>query len=245
MRYITALTALSLAYSSSVAFDELQLGLVGFADSKPYKSVSSEAQLFPFIKARYGMVYFEGLDFGVDAWENERVALKAGISLGTYGYKAKDGAYLSGMKTKRPSLDGDFRAKVTLSKTSYLTIRLSPDISNQHNGYGASAQYTNVLFQKDAHHLSGFIKAEYLSDKKADYYFGVASKESSAERKAYKVGNAINPSVGINYAYALSKHWTFLGGVKYVHLDSTIYKSPLVEDHEDISAYLGFMYRFF
>lgn len=245
MKSINILTALVVSYSSCVAFDELQLGLVGFTSSNPYRSVSSETHLLPFIKANYGMVYIEGLDAGVNAWQNEHVAIKAGISLGTYGYKSKDGSYLHGMKTKHASLDADVKTTITLDDSSTIIAQFNPDISNKHNGYSVSIQYDRIFFKKDAHNLSGFIRGEYLNDKKADYYFGVSQAESTIARNAYDVGDAFNPSIGLNYTYAISEKWTILGGVNYVYLDKNIHKSPIIDDREDVLAYAGFMYRFF
>jgi outer membrane protein len=244
MKHITPLLIAAFTCTHALAVDELQLGLVGFADSKPYRSVKDDVQLFPFVKARYGAFYLEGLDMGAMLWEQEQFALKAGVSYGTYGYKANDGKYLQGMRTKQPSIDGDIEAVVPLTETSYVSARLSHDISSKHKGYSSILRYDKQLLQSSDYQVGVYAKAEYLSEKKTAYYYGVSPAEATLSRKAYTAGDALNVATGLACAYSVTPQWTLLGGVEYIRLDKEIYRSPIVEDREEVSGYVGLMYRF-
>ncbi len=77
-----------------------------------------------------------------------------------------------------------------------------------------------------------------------DYYYGVTSTETAADRPAYQPGAGVNGTVGLNARYDLTDVWHFFAGVSATVWSSGVRRSPIVEDRVQLAAYGGLAYEF-
>jgi len=231
--------------SLCVANDDLslQIGMGVTTGTSPYKGISNATMPLPDIELSYKSAFIEGINMGYNFYDTQTLQIGVVLLPTLLGYKHKDSDYLSGMENRNISLEGGLRLKYNFEH-SYLTSTLSQDISDTTNGYTFNAAYNYTLFETVNSGLSLYVGAEYLSDKKSDYYYGVKAKEATLSRPRYHADGALNPFIGLTQIFAFSEQWSIIANVEYKQLDSTIYKSPIVDDHYQIAGYLAIMYSF-
>jgi outer membrane protein len=87
------------------------------------------------------------------------------------------------------------------------------------------------------------VEFRYLSEKYADYYYGVQPQEANPARPEYEPGSAVNPYVALRVGYRLSPRWMLTGKVGLEFLDETIKDSPIVEKERLWSTTIGVAYN--
>jgi MipA family protein len=228
-----------------VASDEtsLQLGVGVSTSTSPYRGISSVTLPLPDIELSYNSAFIEGINMGYNVYDTKTLQMGVILLPTLLGYKSKDSDFLAGMENRNISLEGGLRLKYNF-ENSFLSSTISNDISGTTDGYTFNAIYNYTLFETLNSGLSLYVGAEYLSDKKNDYYYGVKAKEATQNRPSYHADGALNPYIGLTQIFAFSKTWSIVANVEYKRLDSTIYKSPIVDDRYQIAGYLALMYSF-
>ena len=228
-----------------VASDDLslQVGVGVSTSTSPYKGISSVTIPLPDIELSYKSAFIEGINLGYNVYDTQTLQIGVIVLPTLLGYKSKDSDSLTGMENRDMSLEGGLRLNYNFEQ-SFLTSTISQDISGTTDGYTFNATYNYTLCETRNSALSLYAGAEYLSDKKSDYYYGVKAKEATLSRKSYHANGALNPFIGLTQIFAFSEKWSIIANVEYKHFDSSIYKSPIVDDHYQVTGYLAVMYSF-
>ena len=228
-----------------VANDDLslQVGMGVSTGTSPYKGISSVTLPLPDIELSYKSAFIEGINMGYNFYDTKTLQIGVIVLPTLLGYKTKDSDSLSGMENRNVSLEGGLRMNYNFEH-SFLTTTLSHDISDTTNGYTVNAAYHYTLCETHNSALSLYAGVEYLSDKKSDYYYGVKEKEATLSRPSYHANGALNPYIGLTQIFAFSEQWSIIANLEYKQLDSTIYKSPIVDDHYQVAGYLAVLYTF-
>lgn len=221
----------------------VQMGVGISSGTSPYKGISSVTLPLPDIELNYKSAFIEGINAGYNVYDSENLQLSVMALPVLLGYQSKDSDALRGMDNRHMSIEGALRMKYTFEK-SFFTTTLARDVGDVSNGYSFNVAYNYTLFETFNQGLSLYAGAEYLSDKKSTYYYGVKAKEATPSRARYDAEGALNPFIGLSEVFALSKTWSIIANVEYKRLDSTIYKSPIVDDRYMLAGYLAIMYRF-
>ena len=77
-----------------------------------------------------------------------------------------------------------------------------------------------------------------------NYYYGIGDKDNVDPSFYYHTNSGLNPFVSVNFAKHLSQHWKFHSFVRYEKLSSEVKNSPLVNDKNITSAFIGVVYAF-
>lgn len=108
------------------------------------------------------------------------------------------------------------------------------EVTGRHQGYELRAAVSKPLIQsKQSLVVSG--GWTWKSAATVDYYYGV--------NNLYKPDGAFNPFIKLSYALPVSERWTLTAFVHYEYLDDAIADSPIVSDHEVITAFAGFNFK--
>jgi MipA family protein len=108
------------------------------------------------------------------------------------------------------------------------------EVTGRHQGYELRAAVSTPLIQsKQSLVISG--GWTWKSAATVDYYYGV--------NNLYKPDAAFNPFIKLSYALPVSERWTLTAFVHYEYLDDAIADSPIVSDHEVITAFAGFNFK--
>ena len=101
------------------------------------------------------------------------------------------------------------------------------EMLDRHDGGTAELAFS-LPRQFDWGYVVPSVEFRYLSEKYADYYYGVQPQEANPTRPEYEPGSAVNPYVALRVGYRLGSRWMLTGKVGLEFLDATIKDSPIV-----------------
>jgi|GEM_PF-701665 outer membrane protein len=116
------------------------------------------------------------------------------------------------------------------------------EMLDRHDGGTAELAFS-LPRQFDWGYVVPSVEFRYLSDKYADYYYGVQPQESNPTRPEYEPGSAVNPYVAVRVGYRLNSRWMLTGKVGLEFLDATIKDSPIVAKERLWSTTIGVAYN--
>ncbi|MBT0587897.1 MipA/OmpV family protein [Alteromonas oceanisediminis] len=151
------------------------------------------------------------------------------------GIDRRDFSVLAGIRYEYPSDWGNFM------------LRAQSDVTGKHNGQRFQATFEKTLF----HHpqfkwaVNTGVEIEYLTDRYADYYFGVTEDEAATTGLAtYDVGGVFQPALTLGGFYRFDQRWRIIANTRVQSLASDIKDSPIVDSNHSLDAFLGVTYSF-
>jgi outer membrane protein len=116
------------------------------------------------------------------------------------------------------------------------------EMLDRHDGSMAELAFS-LPRQFDWGYVVPSVEFRFLSEKYADYYYGVQPQEANASRPEYEPGSAVNPYVALRVGYRLGSRWMLTGKVGLEFLDATIKDSPIVNKERLWSTVIGVAYN--
>ncbi len=228
------------------ATKEKNLGL-GFTLStaqRPFVGVDNQTTTLPYVSFNYKDFYIAGTNIGFHLLRNEKASF--GL-LATPRFYEVEPAF-----AKNGELDGIDKTNPTY--LAGLTFQYRTDIA------ALTAQALTDLKESDGNEvvlsasktfslstdfkISPSIGLTYQDAKLVDHFYGVQAHEARAGRPAYAGKSSVNYNVTLTAFWDISKHFQFLGQVKYESLGSGITDSPIVDEKNIGSATVGLVYYF-
>ncbi len=212
---------------------------------KPYKDYDNDEKtnLVPVILYEGENFFVRGSSLGwkfVDSKDLEFAAV------GEYladGYDSSDSSYLSGMSDRDPSFGVGahviWNPEALGFKLAAVTDATDNSDGSQVRGEVFYKYRTGDLMLKPS---AGFV---WQSDNYNDYYYGVKNSEARPGRPAYSADSDFNYRLGAVAVYQeKASPWMFAGGLRYDIFGSEIKDSPIVDENEELSAFIGVAYTF-
>ena len=84
----------------------------------------------------------------------------------------------------------------------------------------------------------------WQSEELLDYYYGVDAGEIPDSTTVHQVDAGISLFAKFSWQKKLSDKWTWINSLHYRKLDSDLLLSPLVEDDEVVTIFIGGSYHF-
>lgn len=237
----TCLVSAAPAFAESQAL-EVSLGLGVSATQSIYAGVDTQTDALPLFELQYGNFYLEGLEAGYQIINNDRYSLEIAIA----------GDELEGERTESASLrdmgDVDSGINLKLGGEYYtdfglLGASLAQDISNEHDGTEISLNWAAPLELGNAMIMPG-IFATWMSDDLVNHYYGVNTRQSRTGRPVYNADGGWRYGLEVFGEYPLADQWTLMGGITATWYDDEVSDSPIVEDDNTLSGFMGVKYRF-
>ena len=156
-----------------------------------------------------------------------------------FGYYAKDGRLLTGMATRRDSLEGGptFDWDFDVVAVSVAWFR---DLDRASRGQSLRAAVYAPILKNDRWDIGTLFAVDSMSGQLANYYFGVTAAEATARRPQYLPGGGATVSLGLSGTYRLNKGHVVMFGVNVTRLGNGVARSPLVETRYANMLYLGY-----
>ena len=123
------------------------------------------------------------------------------------------------------------------------TLRAFHDVSNTHDGYELSADYS-YRFTKGRFSISPTAGIAFKSASLNDYYWGVHPGEASLVLPEYHPSSGIGWQAGLRTNYYLTRNLRVAVSVNYERLQDSVAKSPLVDEGYVYGYFAGFGYQF-
>lgn len=196
--------------------------------------------LVPLVSAQYGDVgYIEPLRAGAYLWGSDDRKMALGLAVEPrFGFQARDGARLTGMATRRNSLEGGPAFDWDLGPVA-IDVSVFTDLTNSSQG-GSGRVYLYRDFAKDGpFRLSGYVGADRLGARTANYFFGVNPDEATAARPAYRAGASTSATAGLDGGYKLNAEYSLVFGIQSARLGGSLARSPIVATRQANLGWVG------
>lgn len=214
------------------------VGLAAIAQDQGYRGGETETQVFPMVFYQGQHFYWRGPELGYRIADNLTVFAEYRFD----GFELEDSDFFTGMQERKGTLDLGAAYKFE-TKMVDLTLSGQADVLSEHEGYEFSATLSKG-FPALGGRLTPSIEVSYLSDNLVDYYYGVRTSEATAVRPEYNADNSVNVSFGIAGFWPVTDNQNIIAAFNYSLLGSEIEDSPLMEEGESKSVFVGYVYRF-
>lgn len=223
---------------------ELQIGLAGVSSQSIYLGGSSQTRVFPAIDYQYKRFYFQAGDLGLNLVDSNDWEIDFGLGVNLVGDVDRgDSAALSHL----PDLSYPLSAFVSAqykSPIGLFKIKHNNEINNKHNGYSTSLSYAAAVRR------AGWLimpKVTYTqhSEEVINYFYGVEQSFATNEIAAYQSNDGDSYQLSILGLRELNDKWSLLANVQNEFYGNEISDSPIVEDDQRLSLFVGFLYKVF
>lgn len=212
-----------------------------------YADQDTDPTVIPVIIGDWGRFWFRGLNHGFYAYRNSLVSISPMIKLNfDRGYETSEAD--SGSNLYDDLDDTTFNvsagAQILFNlRASELEINLLTDVVNEHKGDIAEIALSAPMMVGDVL-IKPEVRFSYNDSDVAQYYFGVNERYSLPGRQAYIADSSVNAEISAIAMWNVSPHWQLLGKIGYRHYDESIEDSPLVDEVDELSAFVGLGYVF-
>jgi outer membrane protein len=243
---LLAVTLIGLTCCDAQAADESSkktldgyLGAGAMSLPKYVGSADQVTRAVPLAMIEYKETIYIQLDrVGVRLWNTDDKKMAFGIAAQPrFGFHANDGARLSGMSTRRDSIEGGAVLEWELPQVSF-NVAYFTDWSATSKGQSLHFSMARQLVDKGPWDLNAYISLDYADAKVVQYYFGVRADESTSTRPSYQPGATVISSLGFSGAYKLDKNYALLFGSEFTTLGAAA-DSPIVQRRTGLMGYLG------
>lgn len=219
------------------------LGLGFITGTRPYRGIDGRFFAFPIIGYEGERLSWRGPRLSYRVHTVGSVDLRAVAEVRFDGYDHDDTSRLDGMQDRDFSLDAGGGLSYRFLPRWRLEGELLRDVLGKHKGQ----EFRSSLKRSFSHGrwtVTPSVGLKILSNRTADYYYGVRRSEARPGRSAYNVGSALNWEAGIGMNYRSAGHWMVVGNVGVEVLDPDINDSPIVARDTLFSLFLGVVYVF-
>jgi len=144
------------------------------------------------------------------------------------------------------AIDAGLQLNWFITSVSQVKVQLLHDINDVYNGLNGSVEYFRQFSPISSSPINVQIKIgfDWFSQSMVNYYYGINNKDKVNPTLHYQSGSALNPYIKLHANYPLSKQWKFFSAVSYKILATNIKDSPIVEEKNNITAFIGASYVF-
>jgi MipA family protein len=154
------------------------------------------------------------------------------------GFNSGSGAKLTGMETRRSSLQGgptfDWEGDFGSLSVGYFT-----DLTGASHGGDLDALFNQPLVKNARWSVNGTLEISRLNSKSVNYYFGVRPAEITPIRPFYQPGATTNVTFWLTGQYNLTKQYALMLGANVTQLGGAAANSPIVERRQVPLLYIG------
>lgn len=129
------------------------------------------------------------------------------------------------------------------ARLGFLKLAYAHDMFNVHNGDTAHISW-NYDLAIDQWVFDIALRADWKSAKVIQYYYGVRQSENSYWSQQYTASSGWNTGMELTTRYIINEQWNILMAYRYAALSDEITDSPLVNEDNSQSYFVGATYRF-
>ncbi len=231
---------------SDSPFDEhqLQAGLAGVSSQSIYVGGKTQSRFFPAIDYQYKRFYFQAGDIGFNLIDNKNWEINTGIGFNLAGDIDRGDSRLL---THLPELSFPISAFISAqykTKIGLFTIKHDFEINNKHDGNSSSISYSAPIFKNNWLFVPR-LNYEHHSEEVVNYFYGINAADATPEFGTYETGSVNNFQLSILALRKINEKWSFVSNIQNEFYGDEIADSPITDDDQRLSLFVGFLYKFF
>jgi len=223
---------------------KLQIGLAAVSSQSSYIAGNHQTRVFPAIDYQYKRFYFQAGDLGFKLAEKNNWALDFGVGTDLAGDTDRGD---SPLLTHLPHLSLSLSAFLTVKYTSPIglfKIKHSHEINNKHEGYSNSLSYAAPI-RRGQWLIMPQLSYEQHSEEAVNYYFGVNNIDATDQIPFYQTGAVDNFKLSVLALRPINTKWSFVGSIQNEFYGDEISDSPVIDDDQRLSMFVGLLYKVF
>lgn len=230
------------------AYSQWSAGVIGIGQSNPYIGGETGLNVYPMVAYEGEKLVWRGpfVDYYLVGNSRAKTSASVGIALATNDFATDSDPSLSGIENR----DVSAMTGVTINQALWngrFSATLQTEMTNKHKGQRATVSWQTAIAkdQKYQWQLTAGVEVEYLSDKFADYYYGISLiEEQNSSFNAYQVGSVVQPQFTLGGYYSFNKNWRLIGNLGWQFLAKDIRDSPIVDANTVVDGFVGITYNF-
>ncbi|WP_407308391.1 MipA/OmpV family protein [Acinetobacter sp.] len=226
------------------------LGIVG--SSGLYIGEDTNLTPIPLLSYEGERFFLRGLYGGMKFYKNELFTLNGIVSVNMNKLDVDD---LNESKlaeknlTKMQLEDRDISADIGLEaivKAPYgiISVHALQDIGNASDAAELKADYQYFWRLNNQWTVIPNVGMEWLSDSRANYYYGTLDREVAQGVAAYKPNSLIIPYLSLGASYTLNQKIRVTSAVTHKFLPDKIVDGPLIDKDSITNFFMGITYKF-
>ena len=219
------------------------VGVGAVTGTQPYVGIPNRFIGFPQIGYEGDRVSWRGPRLTIRTTTIAQVDVSLLASVRFDGFDSSDSSRLEGLDDRDKSVDGGIHLQRSFLENWRAEVEFIRDLLNVHGGQEFRAEVRRT-FAFDRFSVAPFGGISILSNRTADYYYGVRRREAQPGRPAHNVGSAVNWRGGLAFSYRSPRSWIGIMSITADVLDRDIKRSPIVERDVIVGAYVGISYVF-
>ena len=221
-----------------------QTGLYVGEDTKftPIPTFTYEGERF-FLRGLYGgMHLYKDNSFNVSAIVNATIESLDVDDL-SRSELAKHHLSKAQLEDRDASADAGLEV-IWKGKYGVLSTQALGDIGNASDAATAKVNYQYFWRLDNQWTVIPNVGATWLSEDRADYYYGTLDSEVVRGVEKYRPGSVVIPHVSLGLHYDINKKWQTSALVTYKMLPDDIKDSPIIDEDGETSFFLGVSRKF-
>lgn len=226
--------ALAAASLSAAADDsKLSVGFAAYVDLPAYKDYDPAWYPLPIIQYESDRFYFKGIEGGMYLLKSQNHEITLGLGWIPAYFKASksDDHQVRHLDDRETSLALTAGYAFKTEHLGRFDLTFAGDMLSKSNGFVAGAAYSYPFAITPSTMLVPSASITYMSEKVADYYFGVSAHEARRTGLERYVPDAgFVPALSLTARHQINERWSVYGttGVKF--LPNEVKDSPMTED---------------
>jgi outer membrane protein len=158
------------------------------------------------------------------------------------GFNSRDGSRLSGMATRKSSIETGLSIDYGVDNAS-VSLGYLHDVTGASDGGLIRLLVFRRMDFSRRFGVEAFAGLERLDAKVSNYYYGVRHEEVTAARPFYQPGVATDLTAGVHFNFDFGQKSTVLFGYEATVLTNALANSPIAERRAGNLFYLGYGWR--
>lgn len=223
---------------------ELQIGLAGVTSTSVYLGGNNQSRVFPAIDYTYKQFYFQAGDLGLNLVNKDNWKIDFGLGVNLAGDVDRgDSRLLSAL----PELSFPVNAFVSAeykTKIGLFKIKYHHEINNKHNGHSTGLSYSAPI-RRGSWLVVPQLTYENHSEEVVNYFVGIAPEDMTTNLPSYEAGSVNNWQLSLLGLRPINNKWSLIGNIQNVFYGDEITNSPMIDDDQRLSVFIGFLYKVF
>lgn len=205
---------------------------------------AAQAWLIPLVSASWNdAIYIEPLRAGAYFWGSADRSMGLGVAVEPrMGFKASDAPRLTGLTTRHDSLEGGPAFDWDWGPVA-VSASLFTDLTGSSRGGSGRLYLVWPMVRNGTWDVTAFAGAERLGNRVANYFFGVADAEATADRPAFRARASTDALAGIGGTRLLGQDYALIFGLQDTRLSGGVAHSPIVETRHSSVGWIGLALR--
>ena len=221
-----------------------RLGIGGVVSPRYSGGSHYRAFAVPLASLRFGdYAYIDYWQAGLYLVGNQEKTIGlAVVATPRLGFNARDGERLSGMMTRRSSVETGLSLDYG-SDAGGISLGYLHDVTGASDGTIVRLLGFRQIEISKRVAVEAFVGIEHLDSRVANYYYGIGNSETTASRPFYKPGSATDLNAGLHFNWDFGGKNTILFGYEVTRLGDPLASSPITERRVGNLFYLGYGWR--